>query len=120
MIFAPASGWLAAVLLTERHQAGHLMLGQADFLAPELGERKIGDLECRAAILHREFSDVDRSFLAVGVGSSATVVTVESSLMRDSERYLKLRRSVRAERDFRLRPRRALSVAPSARDAPRQ
>ena len=28
-----------------RHQAGHLMLGERDFLAPELREREIGDLE---------------------------------------------------------------------------
>ena len=33
------------VLATQRHQAGHLVLGQPDLLAPELGERKIGDLE---------------------------------------------------------------------------
>nr|BFE72051.1 hypothetical protein GCM10020092_053520 [Actinoplanes digitatis] len=34
-----------AVLLTQRHQAGHLMLGQLDLLTPEPGERKISNLE---------------------------------------------------------------------------
>ena len=38
---APASGFLLAVLRAERHQAGHFLLGEADFLAAELGERQI-------------------------------------------------------------------------------
>ena len=33
------------VLGTDRHQPGHLMLGEGDLLAPELREREIGDLE---------------------------------------------------------------------------
>ena len=32
---------LRAVLRAERHQAGHLLLGEADFLAAELGERQV-------------------------------------------------------------------------------
>ena len=32
---------LAAVLRAQRHQAGHLLLGEADLLAAELGERQI-------------------------------------------------------------------------------
>ena len=31
---------LRAVLLAQRHQAGHLLLGEADFLAAELGQRR--------------------------------------------------------------------------------
>ena len=31
-------------LLAHRHQAGHLVLGEADLLAAELGEREVGDL----------------------------------------------------------------------------
>ena len=31
---------LRAVLLAQRHQARHLLLGEADFLAAELGERR--------------------------------------------------------------------------------
>ena len=42
MIFAPASGLLALVLVAKRHEAGHLLLGEADLLAPELGEREVG------------------------------------------------------------------------------
>ncbi len=34
-----------AVLAAGRHQAGHLVLGQTDLLAAELGQRQIGDLE---------------------------------------------------------------------------
>jgi arylamine N-acetyltransferase len=43
---APASGCVA-VLLAHRHQAGHLVLGEADLLAAGLGEREVGDLEVR-------------------------------------------------------------------------
>ena len=32
---------LAAVLAAQRHQAGHFLLGEADFLAAELGERQV-------------------------------------------------------------------------------
>ena len=38
---------LALVLLADRHQAGHLLLGETDLLAAEFGERKIGHLERR-------------------------------------------------------------------------
>ena len=37
MIRAPASGLLRAVLLAQRHQPGHLLLGETDLLAAELG-----------------------------------------------------------------------------------
>ena len=43
-IRAPASGWLGAELLAQRHQAGHLVLGEADLVAAELGEGQVGDL----------------------------------------------------------------------------
>ncbi len=33
------------VLAAQRHQAGHLVLGQPDLLTPEFGEGQIGDLE---------------------------------------------------------------------------
>ena len=49
MIRAPASGLLALVARAQRHQAGHLLLGEADFLAAELGEREVLDLERLAA-----------------------------------------------------------------------
>ena len=42
---APLSGCACAVLLAQRHQAGHLLLGHADLLAAELGERDVFDLE---------------------------------------------------------------------------
>ena len=32
---------LALVLLADRHQAGHLLLGEANLLAAELGEREV-------------------------------------------------------------------------------
>ena len=40
MIRAPASGLLPRVARAQRHQAGHLLLGEADLLAPELGEAR--------------------------------------------------------------------------------
>ena len=49
MMRAPASGFLRAVLLAQRHQAGHLLLGEADLLAAELGEREVLHLERFAA-----------------------------------------------------------------------
>ena len=45
MIFAPASGFLPLILGAQRHQAGHLLLGEADLLAAELGQRQVGHLE---------------------------------------------------------------------------
>ena len=43
---------LALVALAERHQARHFLLGQADFLAAELGLRQVLDLEWFAARFH--------------------------------------------------------------------
>ena len=42
---APASGLVVAVALAQRHEAGHLVLGELDLLAAEVGEREVGDLE---------------------------------------------------------------------------
>ena len=42
---APASGWLARVLGPHGHEAGHLVLGQLDLLAAELGQGEVGHLE---------------------------------------------------------------------------
>ena len=36
---------LGAELLAHGHQAGHLVLGERDLLAAELGQREVGDLE---------------------------------------------------------------------------
>ncbi len=43
--FLPASGFAAAVLGAQRHQPGHLVLGELDLLAAERGQRQVGDLE---------------------------------------------------------------------------
>ena len=43
--FLPLSGWRRAELAAQRHQAGHLVLGELDLLAAEGGERQVGDLE---------------------------------------------------------------------------
>ena len=42
---APVSGLARGVALAQRHEAGHLVLGELDLLATELGQREIGDLE---------------------------------------------------------------------------
>ena len=44
-IRAPASGLVVAEALAHRHQAGHLVLGQGDLRAAELGQRQVGNLE---------------------------------------------------------------------------
>ena len=44
VIRAPFSGCSRRELLAGLHQAGHLHLGEADLLAPELGEVDVGDL----------------------------------------------------------------------------
>ena len=41
---APLSGWAGAVLLAQRHQAGHLVLGKAELVAAGLGEAQVGNL----------------------------------------------------------------------------
>jgi hypothetical protein len=40
MIFAPVSGFLPSIFGTQRHQAGHLLLGETDLLAAEFGQRR--------------------------------------------------------------------------------
>ena len=45
VIRAPFSGCAAAYSRADRHQARHLVLGEHDLLAAELGEREVGDLE---------------------------------------------------------------------------
>ena len=42
---APASGWESRVLGAQRHQAGHLVLGEGDVAAAVLGQAGVGDLE---------------------------------------------------------------------------
>lgn len=42
---APHERLRGGVLLTDRHQAGHLVLGERDLLAAELREGEVGDLE---------------------------------------------------------------------------
>ena len=49
MIRAPASGFSAPYSSRQRHEAGHLELGELDLLAAPLGEREIGDLEVGGA-----------------------------------------------------------------------
>ena len=44
VIRAPRSGCAAANSRAERHQAGHLVLGELDLLAAERGERQVGHL----------------------------------------------------------------------------
>ena len=41
---APLSGLRRAVLCAQRHQAGHLVLGERDLLAAPFGELDVGDL----------------------------------------------------------------------------
>ena len=41
---APLSGWLGGVLLADGHQAGHLVLGDGDFLAAPVGQGEVGDV----------------------------------------------------------------------------
>src|SRR5467141_2390445 len=42
-----AAAW-SCVLGADGHEPGHLLLGKADLLAAEVGEREVGDLECWA------------------------------------------------------------------------
>ena len=42
---APASGWTRAELLAQRHEPGHLVLGETQLVAPGFGERQVADLE---------------------------------------------------------------------------
>ena len=65
MIFAPASGCDGAVLLAHRHEAGHLVLGEPDLLAAEVGERQVGDLE---VLLGRRLGDGHAAVVSVSLG----------------------------------------------------
>ena len=44
---APAQRLGRAVLGAHRHEAGHLVLGQLDLLAAEVGQGQVGDLEVK-------------------------------------------------------------------------
>ena len=48
VILAPVQRLGVGVLAADRHQAGHLVLGERDLLAAELGKREVGDLEVGA------------------------------------------------------------------------
>ena len=41
----PASGFSCGVLAADGHQAGHLVLGDGDFLAAPIGQGQVGDFE---------------------------------------------------------------------------
>ena len=78
---APVQRLRGGELLADRHQAGHLVLGEADLLAAELGEREVGDLEvgvgergggCHAASMVRWVS---------GSGRRAGAATCEQPLV---------------------------------------
>ena len=43
-------GLRLGVLLADRHQAGHLVLGESDLLAAEVGQGKVGDLEVLSVV----------------------------------------------------------------------
>ena len=47
---APVSGLVVPYSRAHRHQAGHLVLGEADLLAAELGQAEVGDLEVGGAV----------------------------------------------------------------------
>ena len=53
VIRAPASGCAAANSSRVRHQAGHLVLGEGDLLAAELGEAEVGNLVVRCGLSGR-------------------------------------------------------------------
>lgn len=50
MILAPRSFTSGGVLLAHRHQARHLVLGEPDLPAPEVGQRQVGDLVVHAFV----------------------------------------------------------------------
>ena len=49
---APLSGWACGVLLADRHEAGHLGLGDRDLLAAPVGELEVGDLEVASVVCY--------------------------------------------------------------------
>ena len=66
---APASGWAVGVLGAQRHEAGHLVLGELDLLAAEGGQGEVGDLEVAGAVGHGDAPPVvERVVASVGRG----------------------------------------------------
>ena len=65
------------VLLAGRHQAGHLVLGEPDLLAAELGQREVGDLEVGASWVAVALM---RSPCGWGVRSAAAAASSRSCL----------------------------------------
>ena len=68
-IRAPASGLDVAVALAHGHQAGHLVLGEGDLGAPEVGKGQVGDLVVHAC----SFAGVE-GFVARAAGWRGTAV----------------------------------------------
>ena len=72
---APASGCVARVALAQRHEAGHLVLGELDLLAAEVGERQVGDLEVGGSAARR--------VVVVAVRSSSSRLLVDGHRRAD-------------------------------------
>ncbi len=72
---------LALVAGAQRHQAGHLLLGQANLLAPELGERQIPDLIRLAANAGRR---IERMHLT-NCGTHSRYLSLLSEGLRPSD-----------------------------------
>ena len=73
-------------LAAHRHQAGHLVLGELDLLAPELGERQIGHLE--VALGERARPGLGRRPLA----DAGRVLVMKAPVERCLRRHLHLTR----------------------------
>ena len=60
-IRAPRSGLDVAELLAQRHQAGHLVLGQAQLVTAGLGQREVRDRELEAVDRSKFVADMKRA-----------------------------------------------------------
>ena len=70
-IRAPASGFDSTELVAQRHEPGHLVLGEADLVAARLGEREVGDLERECGVGIGEGGCVDHAVILSFAGRVA-------------------------------------------------
>ena len=87
VILAPASGLRVGVLGPHCHQAGHLVLGQPDLAAAEVGQRQVSDLERNCLSSHAGSSVSSAAGLVRGWARPAPIRSHNTTVRQGSVRW---------------------------------
>ena len=94
---APLSGCAVAELLAQRHQAGHLVLGELDLLAAEVGEADVGHLVVGRRRRHRGLHEGRGSLAPPRRPAASSASPAPSAASRAPGRARDARRSPRSQ-----------------------